>query len=644
MPEPTLAPYGTWQSPIRAREIARGAIGLSDIIVHDDALYWNELRPSEDGRCVVVRREAGKAPCDLVPKGFSARTRVHEYGGGAYVPVGRDLCFVNMADQRVYRCRAGAEPVALTPDAPLRYADLVHDAQRNRLLCVREDHRAKGEPVNEIVAVDLADGGEGNVLVSGSDFYASPRLSPDGGRLAWLEWEHPFMPWDAASLWVARIASDNRPADARHIAGGQGASVVQPQWSPTGNLHFVWDPNGWWNHHRLRNGSVEPVLEMEADFGTPQWVFRTSTYAFTGPGRMVCGWVQNGLWHLGELDTESGELAEWNSPYTSVSFLRAAGDRLAFIGGSPESPTAVVLVNPDTGESEEVRCSSSVSVEPGCISAPQAVVFPTDGGALAHGLFYAPQNARFTGPPDERPPLLVMVHGGPTGAASCSMRPGIQYYTSRGFAVLDVNYRGSVGYGRSYREQLYGHWGVADVEDCCRGARYLAGQGRVDAERMAITGGSAGGYTVLACLTGHDVFAAGASHFGVSDCEALAQETHKFESRYLDRLIGPYPARRDLYVERSPIHHADRLSCPVIFFQGSDDPVVPPNQARTMVRALRDRGIPVAYLEFEGEQHGFRQAEHIERALEAELYFFARVFGFEPADEIEPVPIANIGE
>jgi len=642
MNKPTVAPYGSWKSPIQARQIVEGTIRLSEVLIDGECIYWTELRPTEGGRCVVIRRSPDGRTIEMIPAGFNARTRVHEYGGGAFLPDGESVLFINFTDQRLYRATGRGKPEPVTPAADLRYADLVPDGTRARLIAVQEDHRGEGEAVNTLAAIYPQSEGRAETLVSGNDFYAAPRISPDGSQLAWLTWNHPDMPWDAAELWLAPVREDGSLGGAVHVAGGPGEAVVQPEWSPDGVLHFVFDRSDWWNLYRWRDGQIERLTHLAAEFALPQWRFRMSTYGFDGPARIVCTYTQDGLWHLAALDLVTGELKPIATPYNTISHLQVTEGQGAFIGGSAGKAAAVVRMDLATGEMEELRRASELAIDPGYISVPEAVEFPTTNGLTAHGLFYAPKNKDHTAPADERPPLVILVHSGPTAATSASLRLGIQYYTSRGLAVLDVNYGGSTGYGRKYRERLYGRWGVVDVDDCCNGARFLADRGRVDGGRLAITGGSAGGYTTLACLAFRDVFAAGASHYGVSDCEALAQETHKFESRYLDRLIGPYPEQRERYLERSPIHHTDGLSCPVAFFQGLDDPIVPPNQAQMMADALRKKGLPVAHVEFEGEQHGFRRAENMQRALEGELYFFSRIFGFDLADPVPPLEIDNL--
>ncbi len=633
-----LSPYGAWKSPITSDLIVAGSIGLGDVWLDGDDVCWLEMRPAEKGRAVIVRRSPGGAASDVNPPPFYVRTLAHEYGGGAVVVAGGAAVFSNFADQRLYRAAPGQPPQPLTPESglALRYADGVLDARRNRMICVREDHTAGGEAVNTIVSLKLDGADTGTVLASGRDFVSSPRLSPDGAQLAWLTWDHPNMPWDGTELWVADVDAAGGLRDARLVAGGREESIFQPAWSPDGVLHFVSDRTGWWNLYRWRDGRAEPLCPMEAEFGEPQWGFGMSTYAFESAARLVCAYSSDGLSSLASIDTRSLRLTPIDCPYTDIGQVRAAPGKVAFLGGSPTRFGCVALLDLASGKIEELRRSSDLAVDEGYLSVAQPVEFPTENGLTAHALFYAPRNRDFAAPAGEKPPLRVISHGGPTGATSSALRLGIQYWTSRGFAVLDVDYGGSTGYGRAYRNRLRGQWGVVDVDDCCNGARHLAAQGLVDGERLVIQGGSAGGYTTLAALTFRDVFKAGASHFGVSDLEALAVETHKFESRYLDNLVAPYPAGRDVYVARSPIHHADQLSCPVIFFQGLEDKVVPPNQAERMVEALRRKGVPVVYVPFAGEQHGFRQAANIKRALDAEFAFYARVFGFTPADPIDP--------
>lgn len=646
MTEPRIAPYGAWKSPITSDLIVGGAVGLGQIAADGAAVYWTESRPTEAGRSVLVRRRPDGALEDITPAPFNVRTRVHEYGGGDFLAAAGEVFFVHFADQRVYRLgpQPGVTPVPITPALPLRYADFVLDRGRGRLIGVREDHTDPSKPpVNTIVSLDLAgDPTGGRVLVGGNDFYASPRLSPDGARLAWLTWNNPNMPWDGTELWVGELDPSGAVAHARLVAGGPKESIFQPEWSPAGVLHFVSDRTGWWNLYRWQDGVAEPLAALAAEFGLPQWVFGMSTYAFVDAERLACAYIQNGTWRLALLDTAHRTLTPVETPYTEISGLRSAGGHIYFVGGSPTEATAIVALDVVTGRRETLRRASDVMVEAGYLSRPRTIAFPTEGGLTAFGHFYPPCNRDFAAPAGEKPPLLVLSHGGPTSNSSATLRLGIQYWTSRGFAVLDVNYGGSTGYGRAYRERLNGAWGVVDVDDCVNGAAYLAERGEADPARLAIRGGSAGGYTTLCALTFRDVFRAGASHFGVGDLEALARDTHKFEARYLDRLVGPYPERRDLYVARSPIHFTHQLTCPVIFFQGLDDKVVPPNQSEAMFQAVRAKGLPTAYVTFEGEGHGFRRAENIKRSLDAELYFYSRVFGFTLAEPVEPVAIENL--
>ena len=638
----TVSPYGSWKSPISAEVVAAGEVGLEQIRFDGEDIYWIERRAQEGGRKVIVRRSKDAIVTDVTPAGFNARTRVHEYGGGDYTVSNGRVIFSNFADQRLYVQEIGSEPKPLTPEAPLRYADGHIDARRNLLFCVREDHSGPGEAVNSIVRVDLNGGNAGQIVVSGNDFYSSPRLSLDGSQLAWLTWNHPNMPWDCTELWVGKLSADGSLTEKEKIAGGIDESIFQPEWSPDGVLYFVSDRTGWWNLYRWRETQVEPLCAMDAEFGQPQWVFGSSLYGFSSEKLIICSYMKTGCDYLAILDTLTRELNDIKLSFTTISQVRVAGDRLVFIGASSTESTSIVSLNLATKKLEVLRRSRETAVDPGYLAGPRAVAFPTEGGLIAHGYFYPPQNRDYATPADEKPPLLVMSHGGPTSSSSASLKYSIQYWTSRGIAVLDVNYGGSSGYGRAYRERLNGQWGIVDVDDFVNGARYLAKRGEVDGNRIAIRGGSAGGYTTLCALTFRDAFRAGASHYGISDLEALAKDTHKFESRYLDRLIGPYPERRDLYIERSPIHFTDRLNCPMILFQGLEDKVVPPNQAAKMFETVRAKKLPVAYLTFEGEQHGFRKAENIRRVLEAELYFYSKVFGFGLADPVEAIDIENL--
>jgi dipeptidyl aminopeptidase/acylaminoacyl peptidase len=639
---PKVAPYGSWKSPITAEEVFAKSIGLGGIRLDGDHLYWSEARP--EGRTVIVRCSTDGETTDVTPPGYNARTRVHEYGGGAYLAAGGVVYFSNFSGQRLYRQVPGSEPEPWTRTEGLRYADAVLDDAHDRIIAVRDDHTGDGpQPVNTLVGIGTAGADDGEILVTGNDFYATPRLNPEGTRLAWLTWNHPNMPWDGTELWMAELLPDGSLGERTLVAGGEAESIFQPEWSPDGVLYFISDRTGWWNLYRWQEpGGAEALLPMEAEFGSPQWVFGLSNYGFASAEKLVCAYSLGGTYHLALLDTRTRRLARYPLAYTYIGDLRVSPAQAFFVAASPTDAGAVVRFDLATEETAVLRRAQEATLDPADVSVGQPVEFPTEGGLTAHGFYYPPTNKEFAGPADELPPLLVLSHGGPTGATTPVLRYSVQYWTTRGFAVLDVNYGGSTGYGRAYRERLKGEWGIVDVADCVNGARHLVAEGLVDGDRLAIRGGSAGGYVVLCALTFHDVFAAGASYYGVSDLEALAKETHKFESRYLDGLVGAYPARRDLYISRSPIHHIDQLDCPLILLQGLDDPVVPPNQSEMMFDALRSRGLPVAYLTFEGERHGFVKAENNVRALEAELYFYSRIFGFEPADEIVPVEIENL--
>ena len=645
MAEPEVAPYGSWKSPITSDLIVSEAIRLGEIDIDGKDTYWVEMRPEEGGRYVIVRRTPKGHTTDMTTAPFNARSRVHEYGGGTYTVANGTIYFSNFDDQRIYRQSGNVAPQPITPVGDMRYADGVIDSHRENLICVREDHSLPGrEPINTLVSVGLKDGQGVKVLVSGADFYSSPRLSPDGSQLAWVSWNHPNMPWDGTELWTAQFKTDGTLTESRRISGGFDVSTLHPEWSPDGVLHFISDRRGWWNLYRWREGRVEPLYETDAEFAMPHWEFGLCTYGFESAKNIICIYNRQGDWELGRLDTEMRQLEPIEVPYTDMSRtgLQVATGRVVFGAGSPTTTRSIVELDLGTHEVEVLRRSSAIEVDTRYLSIPEAIEFPTKDGLTAHGFFYPPQNGGYVAPPEERPPVLVQSHGGPTGATSSVLDLTVQYWTSRGFAVLDVNYGGSTGYGRAYRERLDGKWGIVDVDDCVCGVQYLIDRGEVDERRVTINGGSAGGYTTLCALTFHDIFKAGASYYGICDLEAMTADTHKFESRYLDRLVGPYPGRRDLYRQRSPIHFTDRLSCPVILFQGLEDKIVPPNQAEMMVAALKEKRLPVAYVAFEGEQHGFRRAENMKRCLDAELHFYSRIFGFDLAEPVEPVLIENL--
>uniref|UniRef100_UPI00312B91ED S9 family peptidase n=1 Tax=Microcoleus sp. CAWBG640 TaxID=2841653 RepID=UPI00312B91ED len=670
----TISTYGSWKSPITSDLIVSGTVGLGQITMDGEDIYWVEARPSEAGRNVIVRRTPDGKISDVTPQPFNVRTRVHEYGGASFVVASGVVYFSHFADGCIYYQKLDSQPLALTPVVNCRYADGIVDKQRNRLIFVREDHTRESEVVNTIVSINLDNGEDIQILTQGEDFYASPRLSPDGSQISWISWNHPNMPWDGTELWIAKIQPDGYLGDKYLVAGGPEESIFQPEWSPDGLLYFVSDKSNWWNLYRtplnpplvrgeagiedsplvrpeagiedsplvrpeagiedsplvrpeagiedsplvrgeintepplvrgeintepplVRGaGGIEPLYEMAAEFGLPQWVFGMSTYAVVSEHKIICTYTQQGKWYLATLDLVTKQLSKIDTPYSDISSLKAQGEKVVFLAGSPTESSAILQLDLATSQVEVLRIASNLTLDAGYLSVPQSIEFPTENGLTAFGFFYPPKNQDFAAPTGEKPPLIVKSHGGPTAATSSSMNLKIQYWTSRGFAVLDVNYGGSTGYGREYRNRLQDSWGIVDVDDCANGAKYLAQRGLVDSAKMAIAGGSAGGYTTLCALTFRDVFKAGASYYGVSDLSALATDTHKFESRYLDGLIGPYPERKDLYLERSPIHAAANLSCPIIFFQGLEDKVVPPNQAEMMVEILKAKGLPVAYV------------------------------------------------
>ncbi|MDH3192780.1 MAG: S9 family peptidase [Acidimicrobiia bacterium] len=636
------APYGSWDSPLSARLLTEAGVGLGGASMVGDRLYWVEARPTEAGRIALVRREPDGTTLDVTPIGFNARTRIHEYGGGAVGIDGDVVISASFPDQRVYRLD-GADPVPITPEpdiaAGARYGDFAFHG--DLVICVRELHRVDGEPINEIVVFPVDGSRPPRPIVSGHDFFSNPRVSPDGSRVAWLAWDHPRMPWDGTELFFGDIGADGTVSNVEPVAGHATESIFQPEWSPDGFLHFVSDRTGWWNLYRREpDGTDTALCEKDVEFGHPQWVFGMRRYAFLPDGRIAAVYQEDGWFRLGVIDHEGMRTVDLDRSDLAPS-ISVGGGKVWLVGGGPALPDAVFGVDVNSGAVEIVKQALSVDFDPALYSTPENITFPTTDDAVAHAFYYPPNNPGFEAPEGDLPPLVVMSHGGPTSATTAGFRLEKQYWTSRGFGVVDVNYRGSTGYGRAYRNALGGRWGIVDTDDCIAAANFLVARGDTDPTRLAIRGGSAGGYTTLCALTFHDVFAVGASYFGVADCSALAEHTHKFESRYLDGLIGPYPAAEALYRERSPVHHTDQLSTPMLILQGLDDEVVPPDQAEQMVAALKDKGIPHAYVAFEGEGHGFRIASNQITALESELSFYAWAFGFVPAGDIPPVEIVQ---
>ncbi len=644
--------YGSWASPISARQVASAAPAIDcpyfDTVGANDNLYWLEARPEEGGRSAIVRLDTNGEKTDVLPAPFSARSQVHEYGGTPYIVVAGILFFCEQNDQRIYRLDTRSKEATAKAISPanqhLRFADFCFDEIHQRLICVSEqsgdaDCATQSEPRNFIVALSINAPYELNELHNGADFYAYPRLSPDGTKLSWISWQHPQMPWQGSELWMADLTSEGLLASPEKVAGGCDESIFQPQWSPGGELYFVSDRSEWWNIYRCASrdegeSSIEAICPQQAEFATPLWTLGMSTYGFCENNSLAACYTKNGCWYLGLIKNNTQKIIPLDLPFTQISGLISKDHRVWFIGASPSQSGCLVELDTRTGQYKIIHQFAALSIAEENYAQPQAITYPTSDNEEAHGFYYPPCNAAYSqNTPDEKPPLLVMCHGGPTGATSTGFNLKIQFWTNRGFAVLDVNYRGSTGYGRPYRQALDGAWGIKDVDDVVAGAQHLINQGLADPERIMIRGGSAGGYTVLAALAFHDLFKAGASYYGIGDLETLARDTHKFESRYLDTLVGPYPAKQALYQQRSPINHIDKLNCPVIFFQGLDDKVVPPQQAEAMVESLEEKGLKVKYVPFSGEGHGFRQAENTERALLEELQFYSEVFGFDLPSE-----------
>ncbi|WEF32155.1 S9 family peptidase [Pseudoduganella chitinolytica] len=620
------APFGTWHSPIGATLVAAGATPLASLAIAGQDIFWLAGRASEAGRNALLRLRAGQAN-ELTPAPMNVRTRVHEYGGGAYAVDGDTVVFSHFADNRLYRQAGSGAAEAFTAPGRQRFADFVVDNARQRLIAVRELHGEDphAQPVNTLCAVGF-DGSE-TVLAEGHDFYSSPRLSPDGRRLAWLTWDHPSMPWQGTQLWLAELGADGLPGTPQLVAGGAEESICQPEWAPNGRLHFVSDRSGWWNLYRHGKDGSEALCPLEAEFGAPHWTFGNSMYGFLPNGDIVCTYIDKGVSRLARLAAGSATLSPIATPYDEIRELKAGDGFVVLLGGSPTVAAEIARIDLVQGEVTVLARSIEALPELGYLSVPESISYPSAGGRTAHAFFYPPCNQDVQAPAGEKPPVIVIGHGGPTGMAASTLKLATQFWTSRGFGVLDVNYGGSTGFGRAYRDALKSQWGIVDVEDCIAGARYLVQSGRADGDRLIIRGGSAGGLTTLCALTFHDVFKLGASYYGVSDLQGLDDDSHKFESHYNEYLIAPQPQAKAVYAERSPINHTDRLSRPMIFFQGLDDKVVPPQQSEAMVQALQRRGIPVAYVPLEGEGHGFRKAENIVRTLEAELYFYRRMFG-----------------
>lgn len=640
-----FVPFGAWESPISASEIAAGGTSLQALSASGDSVYLIESRPSEMGRQVLLRLPSRGDFSECTPSNFNTRTRVHEYGGGDYWVHEGVIFAVSFSDQRVYRIDdEESEPVAITPRSEiansLRYANGTVSSDGSTIYCVQENHLDPEHILNQIVCFPSDGSIDPRVIFSGTDFVSSPKISPDGLTLTWLSWDHPNMPWDGTQLHMAQINSDGGLSNRKLIAGGSEESITQPTWSPDGVLHFISDRSGWWNLYFFENEEITRLVELDADFAGPDWQFGFSSYDFMADSSVICTYKDRDRDILIKVGREDSVPEKIQNDYSSISDVSVLNDVIYFIGSSPVVPAELVSISLAENTINTLRQSREATIDASFISEAEFIEFDTTESAKSFALFYPPKHAHSQGAPDEKPPLLVMSHGGPTSATSTSYNLAIQYWTSRGIAVVDVNYRGSSGFGRAYRNALRNQWGVFDTADCIAAARFLEQRGDVDGSRMAIRGGSAGGYTTLCALTFHDVFQAGASYYGVADAEILATETHKFESRYLDQLMGPYPAARDVYVSRSPIHYADQIRAAVIVFQGLEDQIVPPAQAELMVDGLVQNKLPHVYMTFRGEQHGFRQAANIIKTLESELSFYGQILGFSPPG-ISPIEIVN---
>ena len=641
---PTIAPYGSWASPLSAAALAAGGINLSDLRSANGRLYWSENVPARGGEIALFSHGAG-ATAQVTPNGANVRTRVHEYGGAPFVVVGDTIYYSQLSDQRLYALKQGGAPNAVTPP-DYRYADCIASPGAAKsaaaLLCVREDHRDPAHVRNVLVRLPLPVAGPGEVLFDGSDFVSYPRLSPDGRRLAFITWNHPNMPWDGTELRVSELTAAGLTPSVV-VAGGAAESVLEPQWGGDGTLYFISDRSGFWNLYADRAGRAQPIWPRAAEFAAPLWQFGQSNYVLLGDGRAVVCFRERGIAHLAVIDLAKGTGRELDLPFLEFSHLtRVDAQHVAAIVGAAKSLASIVSIDVASGKAVTLRSAGESPLHADSISSAVAVDFPSAHGRTAHAFYYAPTNPHYRPEPGELPPLLALVHGGPTSQASPALRSNVQFWTSRGIAVVDVNYGGSSGYGRAYRQLLNGNWGVVDVEDVIAAVRFLVATKRADAMRTAISGGSAGGYTVLVALSTSDVFHAGTDRFGISDMTALARDTHKFESRYIDSLIGPLPEAQAVYDSRSPLNHLDGFKVPVLVLQGADDPVVPPNQSQRIVDALRARHVPVAYILYQGESHGFRKPETIIKSQQAELSFYGQIFGFQPADQLPPLPIEGL--
>ena len=634
--------YGSWESPVKASLIAEGTPRnpLSEILIDKNIIYWIESRPKENGRNVIVMKENNDSPKDILPKEFNARNSVHEYGGGVYSVKNGIIYFTNWDDQRIYKIQDNKiKPITPVskPNKSIRFADLNISPDEKNLVCVMETHH-QNSVENEIVIIPTDGTSEPKSLLKGCDFYSSPRLNKNGTKIAWICWQHPNMPFDSTELHIADFSS-NGVKNHKKIAGGDDESVMQPKWN--GNqLLFISDKTGWWKINKHENNHSEVIINDNTDIAEAPWVFGLSNYSISGKN-LITTLVNDSNREIIVLNLENYSEIRKTVPFSGIKYLSSNENFTCFVSGTTTSPETVTKTFSNIDNFDIIKYLSVFSMPKNLISTPQNITFPTTNNSVAYAWFYPAHNPEFKGPENDLPPLIVISHGGPTSGSSSTLSLAIQYWTSRGISVVDVNYRGSSGFGKKYRDSLKGNWGIYDTEDCIAAAKYLVERKLVNEEKIAIRGGSAGGYTTLCALSFHDYFSAGASYYGVADAGALAKDTHKFESRYLDSLIAPYPKERKLYEERSPIFYVDNIKCPVIIFQGEEDMIVPKSQAEEMVKALDNKNIPYTYQLYNGEQHGFRKTENIIRSLESELLFYGSIFGFIPADKIPPININN---
>lgn len=641
--------YGSWPSPISAADAVASARFLSGLQLDGDQLYVLENRPSERGRAVVVHvREDGSAR-DVTPENFNVRTRVHEYGGGAFTIANGVIYFSNFSDNRLYAQRDGGAPQPITRPGPYRYADCVVDKRRSILICVREDHSGGPDPkkvINALIETPLDGVKDARVLWSGSDFVAAPRLAPDGRRLAFIAWNHPNMPWDATSLRLADLAHDGRFKRVRTVvAENASEAVMQPHWTRDGRLMFLTDRSGWWNLHRMDSSGTasRAIAPVHAEIGKPAWGFGGRLYTTLPSGGVAAVLTRQASDSVAVIDSSAGrQWRELTNAYASAGALHSRRGRLVFLGTGRKSPGGLVELDPVSGQARLLYRPRGEEPAEQYVSGAQSIEFPGADGKPAYAWFYPPANPDYRGPDGSRPPVIVLAHGGPTAHSAPWYSRSRNYWTSRGLAVLDVNYSGSSGFGTAYRKRLNGRWGELDVQDVVAAARAVGERGLADPKRMVVSGGSAGGFVVLAGLAFYpDTFAAGINSFGVSDLSALAKETHKFESRYLDTLVGPLPQSASIYAARSPLNAIERVRVPLLTLQGQEDKIVPPSQSETIVSALRSKGRPVAYVLFPGEGHGFRNSDALVRSLENQQSFLGQALGFTPADSVPQVKIDN---